>query len=203
MRKKASNRVDMTGKIYNSWKVIEPDIEKSNGKALYWKSECLECNKIFSVWGANIRSGLSKRCTACGCGHGHNKQTGQIRTKRTSKESAEHYLLIRFRKDAKERKIIWNLSPKRAIQLIYDNCVYCGVEPGLKCFPLKHYGLSQTKTLEATLTRNGIDRIDSSKGYEEGNVVTCCETCNKAKLEMSVEDFKSWIIRVYTHMHSK
>lgn len=33
-----------------------------------------------------------------------------------------------------------------------------------------------------------------------GNMVPCCETCNRAKLKMSVSEFRSWIERVYNHM---
>jgi hypothetical protein len=29
--------------------------------------------------------------------------------------------------------------------------------------------------------------------------VPCCKFCNVAKAEMTVEEFKSWIVRVYAH----
>jgi hypothetical protein len=36
-------------------------------------------------------------------------------------------------------------------------------------------------------TGSGLDRLDSSKGYEEGNVVPCCKGCNtqKGNIEMA------------------
>ena len=47
---------------------------------------------------------------------------------------------------------------------------------------------------------NGIDRVDSSKGYTIDNVVPCCSACNYAKHEMSVSEFKEYITRVYNHL---
>lgn len=41
--------------------------------------------------------------------------------------------------------------------------------------------------------RVSIDRIDSKKGYIEGNVVLCCWTANNIKQDLSIEEFKSWI----------
>lgn len=53
-------------------------------------------------------------------------------------------------------------------KLTIDNlCYYCGSETD----------------------RLGLDRVDSSLGYFNGNVVPCCFRCNHAKSDMSQEDF--------------
>jgi len=41
--------------------------------------------------------------------------------------------------------------------------------------------------------RVSIDRIDSKKGYIEGNIVLCCWTANNIKQDLSMEEFKKWI----------
>lgn len=51
-----------------------------------------------------------------------------------------------------------------------------------------------------TTSKIGIDRIDSLGGYEEGNVVPCCTTCNMMKRTMSVDDFFSHIKRIYNKL---
>lgn len=203
MRKTAHNRIEMAGKIFNSWLVLEVDAERSAGKALYWKCKCLECGNVHSVWGANLRSGVSKRCIACGCGHGHSAQIGQVRTKRTPLESAHHYLFNRLKKDARKRGQSWNLTRDVVRSLVSRPCFYCNLEPALTCSPLANQGLAQERAREATFLRNGIDRLNSAIGYEPGNVVTACETCNKAKLVMSVEEFKAWAERLYNHFVKK
>lgn len=196
-RRLAHNRVDMTGKVYNSWEVVTPDLEKSKGKALYWKAKCLECGEIYSVWGANIRSGLSKRCINCGCGHTHEKQKGQTRTKRTSIESAHYYLYLKLRKDAKKRGHAWALSEAEVKELVLKHCTYCKRAPSLLASPLKHMGMSQRLTKDASFLRGGVDRVDSTKGYIEGNVVPCCQQCNNGKLDYTKEEFLEWVKLVY------
>ncbi len=49
---------------------------------------------------------------------------------------------------------------------------------------------------------NGIDRIDSSKGYIQGNVVTCCRTCNVAKMDMDYKEFINHITKIYNHIRN-
>ena len=47
---------------------------------------------------------------------------------------------------------------------------------------------------------NGIDRVDSSRGYEAGNVVASCKRCNYTKQTMSRVEFVDWIRSVYEHL---
>lgn len=44
---------------------------------------------------------------------------------------------------------------------------------------------------------NGIDRINSNKGYEKDNCVSCCPICNRMKLDLSLEDFYAHIEKIY------
>ena len=76
-------------------------------------------------------------------------------------------------------KIISELSDEKIIDLIYRECIYCG-----------NYKYSnKTKIRDHTFYYNGIDRIDSSKGYIEGNVVSCCSSCNGIKMDRTLEEF--------------
>ena len=79
---------------------------------------------------------------------------------------------------AKHRELEWRLPLALARDLITDNCFYCGVDPR---------------------PTNGIDRVDSSLGYLENNVVTACRQCNLAKLDSSRSDFELWIKRAAAH----
>ena len=78
-------------------------------------------------------------------------------------------------------------------KLIKQCCFYCGKEPQDKKY------LNGIKNIKA----NGIDRIDSSKGYEIGNVVACCTKCNMAKNDMSKEDFLNHITKIYNYICPK
>ena len=44
---------------------------------------------------------------------------------------------------------------------------------------------------------NGLDRVDSSKGYVMSNVQPCCTRCNYAKHTGTVDEFFGWVARVF------
>lgn len=46
-------------------------------------------------------------------------------------------------------------------------------------------------------TGSALDRLDSHQGYVIGNVVPCCGDCNRAKGDLTVEEFKNLIRRIY------
>lgn len=94
-----------------------------------------------------------------------------------------------YKESARVRNLEFAILRDRLESLITDNCFYCSSEPSSK-------RLVQTKSGDEYFLYNGIDRIDSSLGYIEGNVVTCCQDCNYGKRTMSQEDFIAWARRV-------
>ena len=67
------------------------------------------------------------------------------------------------------------ISRKTFEKMSQRSCVYCGVTGP-----------------------NGIDRIDSTKGYEDNNCVPACKHCNYVKGNLSMKDFKIWTERFVT-----
>ncbi len=67
------NLIDLTGKRFGKWTVIERD-EDVNKKNIYWKCQC-DCGTIRSVAGTSLRSGIS---VSCGC---ERDRTTSLRTK--------------------------------------------------------------------------------------------------------------------------
>lgn len=76
-------------------------------------------------------------------------------------------------------------------------CKYCGIEYSKEIEDRLNESKKQKRLSEHILRCNGIDRIDSSKGYTVENSVSCCKHCNTAKNTMSEIDFLKWIKRVY------
>jgi hypothetical protein len=89
--------------------------------------------------------------------------------------------LSMLKSSAKARGINVNLSLNKYQNLINLGCMYCGIN--LK--DEKGYCL---------------DRLDSRQGYNITNVVPCCKICNRAKSDMDVNDFISWVKRTSKHM---
>ena len=97
----------------------------------------------------------------------------------TARGSYANTLLNSVKQKAKKRGKSWTITNLDAFELFLQPCVYCGQEAS---FPD---------------TRNGIDRVDNAIGYDPGNCVSCCRQCNSAKLELSLDEFKSYITKVY------
>jgi len=76
-------------------------------------------------------------------------------------------------------------------------CKYCGLEHSKEIEDRLNESKSQKRLSDHVLKCNGIDRVDSSKGYTVENSVACCKYCNTAKNTMSENDFYEWIKRVY------
>lgn len=86
-----------------------------------------------------------------------------------------------IKRDAIKAGYEWKLDAVFVFNLIISDCVYCGA---ISNWP---HG------------RNGIDRINSSIGYDKTNCVSCCKYCNRAKSDRTTDEFKSWAKRLYSN----
>lgn len=101
-------------------------------------------------------------------------------------------LFSNYRSKCKIKGWNFNLTFNEFKILVQSNCHYCDLAPN-------KYRLDRAKS-RAGISRiyfNGIDRLDSSKGYELINVVPCCEDCNKAKRNLSYTQFLDLVKRIY------
>lgn len=96
-------------------------------------------------------------------------------TRAWSRRNPEKAALYRYRAQARNRNLEFSLPEALFFDLISDNCFYCGAPPS----PL-----------------NSVDRVDSTRGYVEDNVVTACFDCNQAKMDLSRERFEAMCCRV-------
>lgn len=91
--------------------------------------------------------------------------------------------------NAKNRGILVEISKEDFVQIAKMDCFYCGEHPKEKIY----YDQPEWST-PAKL--NGIDRVDNSIGYTLDNIVASCYICNRGKMDLSLEDFKAWIIKL-------
>lgn len=116
-------------------------------------------------------------------------------------ESSYRCRATTMKAQAKKRGLPWSLSIEEVIHIIKDKCFYCGVEPESSFNAYKNRRLPKwryTKELleQSWIKTNGIDRINSAKGYSLDNVVPCCKICNQAKNDMTSEQFEKWMDRI-------
>tara|TARA_R110000868_G_scaffold13432_1_gene62748 strand:- start:391 stop:759 length:369 start_codon:yes stop_codon:yes gene_type:complete len=78
-----------------------------------------------------------------------------------------------YKGEAKRRGHAFDLTQQEFQTLWQKDCSYCG----------------------RSITTIGIDRVDSSVGYQIDNVVSCCTTCNRLKSDFNKEE---WLDNIYT-----
>lgn len=179
---------DITGHRYGNLKVLER--LPRTGK--YYEYKCLcDCGKVVTVKSVNLRSGMVK---SCGCRrHRHSYNRLEDREDAIIKRCYSS-LKKRHRKFAAAEEMIDYDSFKR---LALSSCVYCGTK-GSRIIPDRLGSGKKTHICsDVKVAINGIDRLDSSKGYTKDNCVSCCSTCNFAKSTMTVDEFKAWVEKVY------
>jgi len=160
--------------------------ETNTTKTIKWICRC-DCGNEKIVDGYALRSGKSR---SCGC----------LRAEINSLpkgEGAFNRLYSSYSKRAKERNLEWLLSKDNVREITKQNCYYCGIEPRQYGYRKKHENGGFGGN--GSYIYNGIDRIDSSKGYTLDNVLPCCGKCNMAKSVMDINEFKKWIIKVYNN----
>lgn len=85
----------------------------------------------------------------------------------------------RYVSSAKKRDHAFNLTFEEFSSFWQQPCTYCG---------------DQIDTV-------GIDRIDSTIGYEIGNCVACCTICNRMKWALTKEEWFSQLKKIVKHSH--
>jgi len=102
-------------------------------------------------------------------------------------------LKSRMNKRYIKRGLNCTLTGAEILNLVKSKCHYCG-DLSSNAFIYKQ------PNFEYIFYYNGIDRIDSSKGYIKGNVLSCCKTCNVSKMDMNYEKFIEHISKIYKNL---
>ena len=177
---------DLTGKTFGRLYVISFDKYKNVGKfsSAYWNVKC-ECGTKKSVQARFLKNGLT---VSCGC---FQAERAREINKKPPGVAGFNKLFNTYKLGARNRNLCWELTKEQAKELFQQNCYYCGSPPN-----------QQSKTTDAApeFIYNGIDRINNTLGYSQGNCVPCCSTCNYAKRDMEYDEFVCWIARIYRHL---
>jgi 5-methylcytosine-specific restriction endonuclease McrA len=185
------NFIDLTnqkfGKLIALKQVPKPDgLKKFSGS--FWLCKC-DCGNEKIVVAFSLKRINKKIPKSCGC---LRKKTSLVRLEYS--KATFNILYSAYKNAAKSRNIKFELNKDEFKKITQGNCFYCGIKPEQ---------IIKSKNNNGNYIYNGIDRVNSSKGYILNNVVACCGKCNKAKSSTSLDEFLKWIDRVYTNMHSK
>ena len=178
-----SKVIDETGQKFGRWTVIKRVYPNKNGRAM-WLCKC-ECGTVKIIGGIRLRDGHTQ---SCGC----LKKELLIESKKINSGLASMRQAINsYKRSAKRRGLEYKLTEEQFAEITKRECFYCGAMPN---------SIQKATHQNGDYIYNGIDRIDNTKGYEIDNVVSCCASCNRAKWEMTLQEFKGWLKRIYNKM---
>jgi hypothetical protein len=144
-------------------------IDRMNNRVGYEKYNCVACcttcNFMKTCLDANTFVERCRRVAAfCGKGNVHDTFDNDIW------RDVRGVCFGAYRNRAVRKNIPFELSRDQFSVIRLGSCTYCG-KPNTETH------------------RNGIDRVDSSKGYELSNCVACCGECNHAKRDIASDIF--------------
>lgn len=180
--------LDLTGRTFGRLTVLTKT-RKPPSKRTFWECSC-SCGNRVIVQTSNIGTTTN----SCGC------LKLDILGKYTRillplEDIISNQIYCYYRKNARDRKIIWKLSRDKVKELIFSPCYYCGITAGTVT------KVDWITKRPNTLPNNGIDRLNSSLEYNNENCVPSCFTCNFAKRLMTVSEFVCWAKQI-AELHS-
>lgn len=174
--------------------------------------ECrCDCGNVKTISGSSLRSGHS---ASCGCLKKEKMReiaSGQKWARIDPQISAMTLIYSSHKGSATSRG--WEPLPKPLyFALAIQDCATCGSKPKrcetaknnyIRNCNAKNAKINETYAKSKVFYCNGIDRIDSSKGYEMCNVQPMCEKCNVAKSDYTQEEFEEHILRAAAHISAR
>lgn len=155
-----------------------------------WLCSC-ECGNTIQARSWHLRNG---NYTSCGC-------MLKIRAQETFRNYRKNLytdfpygfqeVFNTYKKGAKSRNLVFELSKDEFFTLTQNNCYYCNSVPNNK------------KSREKDFIYNGVDRKNNLEGYKSDNCVSCCKICNVAKNTLSFDEFLEHINKIFNNLKDK
>lgn len=197
--KEVKLRKNLTGKTFGRLSVISFHHREWRGKRslIYYLCKCI-CNNEKVIVSSSLSKGLT---ISCGC----------YRLERVSKSGK----LRRTDGRLMSAKQIWKntyndgCTFEKFLKLSQKPCHYCSSSPSNKYnIYINRDGkikntISEGWANQSWFEYNGLDRIDSDLPHIESNIVTCCKTCNYAKRDLTLDEFRIWAANLSANLTNK
>jgi hypothetical protein len=150
----------------------------NDGGLATWECQC-DCGNKKVVAGTFLKRSVVK---SCGCLLFEKEPKNKLPNGQGLKNKV-------YNEQARYRDYLFELTKEQFFSIVNNHCNYCGNEPS-NFVSDKHNN---------RFYYNGIDRIDNNIGYTLENCVAACKICNRAKRDLSTQEFNSWISRIINY----
>lgn len=176
------------GKLTAIEKLNSIIVGNKNDKRIQWKFIC-DCGNEYITIGSYVKNG---RIKSCGCDINRKDKNGNWK----GYESISGSILGHYRKHAEKRGIEFNVDIKYLYEVLLTQnykCPYTGFEL-----------IMERKDVYCRTTINAyLDRIDSNKGYINGNIQWVYKPINIMKGTMSHDEFINMCSIIYKKENQK
>ncbi len=174
------NVKSVLGQTFGKLKVIE-EAGRNQKRMVLWRCQC-DCGKVVTRQGSTLIGGKS---TSCGC---YRTDKALIAKRGLAQRKAGTALRNEFRHisdGARQRGYLFDIPIEVFARLSAEPCSYCGVPPS-----------KRTHSAHEVFVSSGLDRVDNNVGYVEGNLTSCCTTCNYMKRALGRAAFLEHVQRI-------
>jgi hypothetical protein len=171
-----ARRLNLVGQKFGRLKVVRRSKKRKQDRTRF-ECECA-CGKSVAVDGSKLVNGHTR---SCGCVR---QGAPQARKRKPFGHAQATCVFGNYQRSAVIKGHDFKLTRSEFEVLIASNCHYCGSPPVTEL---------RKKGVAPGWKYNGVDRLDNARGYESGNVVPCCRTCNFRKGAAPYKDFVGWI----------
>ena len=178
-----SDMKNLVGKKFGKLSPISPTVKNNR---TYWRCIC-DCGGEKTLRSDALIGGLTGNC---GC------DTSRLISESNRLPEGDAHINLAFhfyKKSARDRELEFALTRDEFIAISSGDCSYCGKIATKEDAPYIRDNLLSLHPI------NGIDRVDSSKGYTLDNSTPCCSRCNQIKMDMDINDFVSHARKIVSH----
>jgi len=94
-----------------------------------------------------------------------------------------------YRCKARQRGITWGLTVEQVKEIIHQKCYWCG-------YKRVNRVMTRKPRKSRVYRYSGIDRVNNKKSYTIDNVLPCCKVCNRAKGDLTLQQWHDYRTRI-------
>jgi hypothetical protein len=164
----------------------------------FWKCECI-CGNRVEIITSKLVSGNTQSCGCLRDALSTNRIHKIIENNRQFEPriTSARRVWKTYVYNDQQNGIICALTFEDFFKLSQECCYYCGIEPSQRTnMFINKKNASEKSKNEGWFIYNGIDRKNSNLSHMIDNCVSCCWTCNRAKLDKSTTQFLDDVMRI-------
>lgn len=174
--------LDLTDQTFGIWYVVKQAPREDNKTR--WLCRCTTCQMLVTHRSTALRRGKFEKCD----GRHLRRPSAPSSLRKPDGYAAGTETYNRYRKVAAARGFSFSLTRDEFTAITTRSCHYCNAPPSQRC-SRRHFN--------GVFIYTGIDRKDSSSGYNAENCLPCCGTCNVMKQDMPYQSFLDHIRRIH------